>query len=201
VEVAAEDFNGVDLNLGNNRFFDIDIVWGPDLAVTDFKLSPSRPAAGEPVMVDVTVVNQGITKTGTTSPHGEGFFFVEVYAKDADFNPDGPPDGPMDHDGGFWGPLPEGGWGWRTEYINYYSPVAGLEPGEETVVSLIITPTATSPYDFYAQVDVTFDVPISTTHPYGYPWGIHEEGNEYNNIAMYQERDIPPVYLPMVMRN
>jgi uncharacterized repeat protein (TIGR01451 family) len=201
VEVAAEDFSGTDLDLDNNSFFDIDIVWGPDLAVTDFRLSPSRPVAGELLTMDVTVVNQGITKTGTTSPNGEGFFYVEVYAKDADFNPDGPPDGAMDHDGGFWGPLPGGTWGWRYDYINYFSPVAGLDPGEEIVVSFTITPSAVSPYDFYAQVDLTFDVPVSTTHPFGYPWGIHEEGNEYNNIVKYQAPDIPPVYLPIVMRN
>ncbi len=210
VEVAAEDFNGVDLNPDNNRFVDIDIVRGPDLAVTNFRLSPASPVVSAPLTIDVTIVNQGIDGTGSTNPAGQGYFYVEVYAKDGGFAPTGPPTEARDHVGGFCDPIdpyPAGGCEWRYEYITWPyrepQPVGGLEPGDEIALTFVITETTISLYDFYMQVDVGFfdDDPV-TGEIWNHPWGIHEEGNEYNNIAWRRARvDIPTVYLPVIVRN
>jgi hypothetical protein len=191
VEIAAARGAGIESDPSNNVALDIDIVNGPDIIVTDMTISPPFPVISETITLFVTVENWGLSDT-------EGWFWVEVYDKDAAFDPPGPPDGPLDHQGGYCG-LP-----FCTPRLNYLGSPAGLAPGEIIVIPFQITTTIPGLHDFYAQADITF----AGDDPYGKPWGLKREGIEFNNIFaregvfVYEEAPASgPIRMPIVCRN
>ncbi len=192
VEIVDSGTQGDDTVPGNNSAMDLDIVSGPDLAITAFTISPKDPVAGEPLTLDVTVINQGIDDTGVIT---EAYFLVEVYAKPAEFVPAGPPARPLDHAGGICAGPPEEVCDYRPEYLSDF--VAGLAPQAEIALTFVITPTEESIYTYYVQADITYD---NDTWPWGLPWGLQKEGNELNNIRQWFPAGPSKVYLPLVTR-
>jgi hypothetical protein len=191
VQVAAARGAGIESDPSNNVALDIDIVNGPDLVVTDMTITPAFPVISETLTIFVTVENWGLSDT-------DGWFWVELYDKDAAFDPPGPPDGPLDHQGGYCG-LP-----FCTPRMDYLFTVAGLAPGETIVIPFQISTTISGLHDFYAQADITF----TGDDPWGKPWGLKREGIEFNNIMaredvfVYSESpDKGPVRIPVVYRN
>ncbi|MEJ2209221.1 MAG: hypothetical protein P8129_09320, partial [Anaerolineae bacterium] len=162
-----------------------------DLTVTDIRLQPPDPEAGEPVEVVVDVANIGTADAGP--------FWVELYVKPS---PSLPPSGPEDHEGGAYA---IGGGPFRVEYT--WNP-AGLAAG--TGASLTFPrpgyswsdqpfPLADTTYDIYVQIDVAASVPPDSRY-----WGAYAEFDETNNLVHLTYRtpaeDDGRIFLPVVAR-
>jgi hypothetical protein len=207
IVITDSGIQGTDIDPTNNSDMDLDIVAGPDLAVIAFTVSPENLKVGEPLTLDVTIQNQGVDGLEVPNPDA-AFFYVEVYAKDADYVPAGPPTGPLDHMGGIYDPpRPDNGnpnddeWEVRYWYSTYYSPIGGLDPGEQIQVSFVIVPEYDSDYVFWTQADITFTSDDPDDPLWGHPWGIHREGNEMNNLRSWTPAGPTDVYLPLVLKH
>ena len=61
VQIGDDSDQGVDSITSNNSDIDIDIVHGPDLAITNVSLSPWTPVISEALTIEVTIMNQGVS--------------------------------------------------------------------------------------------------------------------------------------------
>lgn len=183
-----------------------------DLTVTNIRLEPSSPRAGEPVSIIVDIENNGDKDAGP--------FLVELYVKPA---PSTPPIWPSDHEGGVY---PLGGGAARPDYLwypaglasnmgasltfpspswNWYA--AGLVGGTAAPLAYPSLQDGWSDhpfplpgvlYDVYVQIDV-----VPSDNPY---WGAYAEADETNNIE-HMSYETPPedddntVYLPLITKN
>ncbi len=182
-DVIASDLHGIEINGMNQSQEDIDVVAGPDIAVTELRADNSRPMPNVPTNFYVTLANIGFDPT--IGPDGTGWFGVDLYIKPA-YSP--PPVGPADR---YFGACPT-----ATDYcpttfrFDQYSiakfftttlGAGGLSADESwpLTYTLAITPAGT--YWIYGQADTYWGEPMTTT--YGTEaHGRIVEGNEVNNI-------------------
>ncbi len=206
VITAIPAVRATELITGNHTATDIDIVGGPDLAVTDLKVTPARVRNGGLITAVVTVVNQGFV--ATQGPDGKGWFGVDLYVK-----PQGGivPSGPGDRYYSLCPPsAANGNYCLGQERWSLYKAVkaydgVGLNADETIVLTYTyavpdaILPNR-GPLWIYAQADLYWGQPGATQ--YGTPdHGRILEGDEANNISgpvvIYLN---PSVYLPLVRK-
>jgi uncharacterized repeat protein (TIGR01451 family) len=179
-EVTAES------NPDDNRDEDTDILSGPDLIVTDVRIEPGSPKAGESIQAFVTVKNQGNAAADERwDGSKDGWLFItSIYLK-----PEGSPapTDVFDHGGEFC-------LAWPTP----------LEAGEsqEFACDPQAAPATAGTYEVYAQADVTWD----GDGYWGQDFGLVKEAIEDNNIYAEGSLEITAttdqyVYLPLVMRD
>ena len=180
----------------DNSATDIDIVAGPDLAVTNLSVSPAAPRRGQALSLSVTIANVGLAglQPYATVPDLKAIT-VEVYVRNA---VSAPPSGPTDHVGGSCADTTCSSP--RLQFLRSV-PVADLEPGKSVTLTFpaVTTVTQAGVYDVYAQVDSGGDP----------TWGQVREGNEVDNLASLRRllvADIaasggsPFTFLPLVQR-
>jgi uncharacterized repeat protein (TIGR01451 family) len=191
-----------DDNPDNDQHADLDILRGVDLVVTNVDISPAQPTAGEDVSFAVTVRSQG-TLSPVNRVDDRAWFYVELYLKDSDFSPAGPPGAvyppaALDHRGGYWCLTYPACPSMRDEYL-FIAPGLGKEDNQDVYPFTVNLPAGV--YDVYVQVDPTF----SGASPWGQADGLIKEVFEDNNVYTHKTQLTVVsggslVYLPVILR-
>ena len=188
---AVPTLRATQTNPGHRISTDIDIVHGPDIAVTGMTYTPGRLRQYGPITIVVTYQNQGLDPT--SGPDGKGWFGTDLYVK-----PSGalPPLDLGDHTDGTC-PSPSG----SCKYVKAFSG-AELAAGEIFTVTYTVILKRGGAQSLYVLADPYWNVPGSGTLYGTLANGRILEGDETNNlfgpIEIYAQ---PAVFLPVIRRN
>jgi uncharacterized repeat protein (TIGR01451 family) len=197
----------LETDLVNNRFTDLDILHGIDLVVTGLNVSPAEPQAGAPMVFSVTVRNRGTIST--LNALGAPWFPVELYLKEAGFEPSGPPGAVyspavFDHFGGWCADYPDCNETRAAYLITVTNGLGGND--DETTLQFEVSVAQGGEYDVYVQVDTSFE--HRSAEPWGHAYGVIQEVIETNNVYAYGTLQVGDsgeddfyLYLPVIVKD
>jgi len=201
VKANADAVHGVEVDPSNQSREDVDVVAGPDIAVTDLHAATGPTAPNEPANFYVTLTNDGFAPT--IGPDGTGWFGIDLYVKPAGSPP---PAGPDDR---YLGACPTATDYCPTTFRSDYSRIAkfltstigagGLAVDESWPLTYTLAITTAGTYWVYVQADTYWGAPLTTTYGTA-SHGRIIEGNEVNNIfgPIVIKVGYRQVYLPIV---
>jgi hypothetical protein len=192
---AVEIPEATEQPVSNNLSTDVDVIRGPDLAVTGLTYRPPALGQGRSITVSVTVENRGVD--AALGPDSAGWFESNLYIKPVGAPP---PTGPGDLYLGLcptptnYCPLNA-----RKSLSTTYSGV-GLLPGESATLTFTTILPAGGVQWLYVQADTYWGDPGTTV--YGTPdHARFPEANEANNIfGPISITVAPKVYLPLIRK-
>ena len=198
----AGDAHGVEVDPSNQSQENRTLVAGPDVKINTLSVPPGQLTVRTPVVVQVTVANDGFDPTMASD--GTGWFGVDVYVKPVGYSA---PASPSDR---YLGGCPTFTFNCPTTFRpDYYREVkfytttpgaGGLGVGETWAVTYTLPITKAGTYWIYAQAD-TYGSPYSLTNGNA-THGRIVEGDEQNNIfgPVIVQVGSGDIYLPLIVR-